>query len=42
MSLDDEALEIAVAESDDWEKEANSGALDERVERIKQELQQEN
>lgn len=39
MSLDDEALEIAVAESDDWEKEANSGALDERVERIKQELQ---
>ena len=32
MSLDDEALEIAVAESDDWEKEANSGALDERVE----------
>ena len=42
MSLDDEALEIAVAELDDWEKEANSGALDERVERIKQELQQEN
>jgi hypothetical protein len=42
MSLDDEALEIAVAESDDWEAEANSGALDERVERIKQELQQEN
>ena len=42
MSLDDEALEIAVAESVDWEKEANSGALDERVERIKQELQQEN
>lgn len=42
ISLDDEALEIAVAESDDWEKEANSGALDERVERIKQELQQEN
>ena len=42
MSLDDEALEIAVSESDDWEKEANSGALDERVERIKQELQQEN
>lgn len=42
MSLDDEALEVAVAESDDWEKEANSGALDERVERIKQELQQEN
>jgi len=42
MSLDDEALEIAVAESDDWEKEANSGALDEHVERIKQELQQEN
>ena len=42
MSLDDGALEIAVAESDDWEKEANSGALDERVERIKQELQQEN
>ena len=42
MSLDDEALEIAVAESDDWEKEVNSGALDERVERIKQELQQEN
>lgn len=42
MSLDDEALEIAVAESDDWEKEANSGSLDERVERIKQELQQEN
>jgi len=42
MSLDDEALEIAVAEADDWEKEANSGALDERVERIKQELQQEN
>ena len=42
MSLDDEALEIAVAESDDWEAEANSGALDERVVRIKQELQQEN
>ena len=42
MSLDDEALEIAVAESDDWEKEANSGALDERVERIKQEVEQEN
>ena len=42
MSLDDEALEIAVAESDDWEAEANSGAVDERVERIKQELQQEN
>ena len=42
MSIDDEALEIAVSESDDWEKEANSGALDERVERIKQELQQEN